>query len=243
MQEKVLALVAVFVISFEPMAIRDTPAQTGSGMQHEHSGDHAGHHMGASSDGAFHPSFEDAQKWAKEFDDPTRDAWQKPEEILDALNLKRNSIVADIGAGTGYFSVRITKRVPEGKVFAADAETDMVRYLGERAQHDHLTNLVPVQARADTPNLPEPVDIALIVDTYHHIGNRPEYFSRLKSSLRPDGRLVIVDFKADSPNGPPPQFRLSPETVTQELNAAGYTLVEALNFLPRQYCLIFEKRS
>ena len=151
MQEKVLALIAVLTISFEPMAMRDTAAQTASGMQHEHSGGHAGHHMGGPSDGAFHRSFEDAKKWAKEFDDPARDAWQKPEEILDALHLKRTSIVADIGAGTGYFSVRITKRVPEGKVFAADVETDMVRYLGERAQHDHLTNLVPVQASADTP--------------------------------------------------------------------------------------------
>jgi cyclopropane fatty-acyl-phospholipid synthase-like methyltransferase len=199
--------------------------------------------MGGPSDGAFHRSFEDAKKWAKEFDDPARDGWQKPEEILNALHLKRTSIVADIGAGTGYFSVRIAKRIPEGKVFAADVEADMVRYLGERAQHDHLTNLVPVQASAETPKIPEPVDVVLIVDTYHHIGNRLEYFSKLKSSLRPNGRLAIVDFKADSPNGPPPQYRLSAETVTQELNAAGYSLVETLQFLPRQYYLVFERRS
>ena len=212
-------------------------------MQRDDSGGHAGHHMGGPSDGAFHRGFEDAKKWAQEFDDPARDAWQKPDEILDALHLKRTSIVADIGAGTGYFSVKIAKRVVEGKVFATDVETDMVRYLGERAQRNHLTNLVPVQAGADTPNLPEPVDVVLIVDTYHHIGNRLEYFSKLKSSLRPEGRIVIVDFKADSPNGPPPEFRLSPETVTQELNSAGYSFVESLQFLPRQYCLVFEKRS
>ena len=152
---------------------------------------------GGPSDGAFHHRFEDAEKWAKEFDNPERDAWQKPEEILDALHLQRTSLVADIGAGTGYFSVRIAKRIPEGKIFAADIEPDMVRYLGERARREHLINLVPVQASADAVNLPEPVDVALVVDTYHHIGNRTQYFAKLKSSLRPGGRLVIIDFRAE----------------------------------------------
>jgi cyclopropane fatty-acyl-phospholipid synthase-like methyltransferase len=208
-------------------------------MEHATTGAHSNHHMGGPSDGAFHRRFEDAEKWAKEFDSPERDAWQKPEDILDALHLQRTALVADIGAGTGYFSVRIAKRIPGGKIFAADIEPDMVRYLGERARLEHLTNLVPVQASADAANLPEPVDLALVVDTYHHIGNRNQYFAKLKSSLRPAGRLVIVDFKADSPNGPPVQHRISPERVTQELEAAGYTLVDSLQFLPRQYCLVF----
>ena len=88
-------------------------------LQHEDMDGHPGHHTGSPSDGAFHRRFEDADKCAKEFDSPERDAWQKPEEILDALHLKRTSIVADIGAGTGYFSVRIAKRIPEGKIFQA----------------------------------------------------------------------------------------------------------------------------
>ena len=104
------------------------------------------------------------------------------------------------GAGTGYFSVKIAKRVPEGKVFAADVEPDMVRYLGQRAGREHVSNLVPVQARGDAANLPEPVDLVLVVDTYHHIGRRIAYFSKLKSSLRPGARLAIIDFKADSPD-------------------------------------------
>jgi SAM-dependent methyltransferase len=122
---------------------------------------------------------------------------------------------------------------------AADIEPDMVRYLGERARLEHLINLVPVQASADAANLPEPVDVAIVVDTYHHIGDRTQYFAKLKSSLRPAGRLVIVDFKADSPSGPPVQHRISPDRVTQVLKAAGYALVDTLKFLPRQYCLIF----
>jgi SAM-dependent methyltransferase len=206
-------------------------------MQHPE----AGGHMSGPSDGAFHRSFEGADKWAKEFDNPERDAWQKPEEILGALNLQPTSVVADIGAGTGYFSVRLAKRIPEGKVLAADIEPDMVRYLGERALREHLTNLVPVQASADAANLPDQADVVLVVDTYHHIGNRIQYFSKLKSSLRTAGRLVIIDFKADSPIGPPVQHRISPQKVTDELKAAGYLLMETLKFLPRQYCLIFAK--
>src|SRR5262249_7547024 len=160
-------------------------------MEHATTGAHSNHHMGSPSDGAFHHRFEHSEKWAKEFDNPERDAWQKPEEILDALHLQGNSLVADIGAGTGYFSVRIAKRIREGKIFAADIEPDMVRYLGERARREHLTNLERVQASADAANLPEPVDVALVVDTYHHIGNRTQYFAKLKSFLRPAGRLVI----------------------------------------------------
>lgn len=245
MKNKILSIMAVLVMAWGGMAMRDTLAQTASEKpaEREDKGGHPGHHMGGSSDGAFHRRFEDADKWAKEFDNPERDAWQKPEEILDALHLKPTSIVADIGAGTGYFSVRIARRIPDGKIFAADIESDMVSYLGERARREHLINIVPVLATAGAANLPEPVDVVLIVDTYHHIGNRPQYFAKLKSSLRPGGWLAIVDFKADSPSGPPAQYRISPEQITEELNAAGYSLMETLQFLPRQYYLIFQKRD
>jgi cyclopropane fatty-acyl-phospholipid synthase-like methyltransferase len=131
-------------------SLAQTVSQTPS--EHQDVGNHLGHRRDSQSDGAFHHRFEDPEKWAKEFDDPERDAWQKPEEILDALRLTRTSSVADIGAGTGYFNVRIAKRIPEGKVFAADIEPEMVRYLGERAQREHLANLVPVLANADDAN-------------------------------------------------------------------------------------------
>ena len=97
-----------------------------------------------------------------------------------------------------------------------------------------------MQASADNPNLLEPVDVALIVDTYHHIDDRVAYFSRLKSSLRPGGRLAIVDFKTDAPEGPPPEHRISPERVTVELEQAGYAPVARHEFLPRQYFLVFQ---
>ncbi len=189
--------------------------------------------------GGFHHSFSQAEVWAKEFDDPSRDAWQKPDQVLDALTLDRKALVADIGAGTGYFSVRLAKRVTEGKVFAIDVEPDMLRYLSERAHREHLNNVFPVVANQESPNIPDAVDVILIVDTYHHIDDRPAYFSRLKKSLRPQGRLAIVDFKPDSPEGPPPEHRIPVEKVTEELKAAGYSLVAAHSFLPRQYFLLF----
>ena len=190
----------------------------------------------------YHHSFGNAETWAREFDDPARDAWQKPDDVLDALQLAPTAVVADIGAGTGYFSARIAKRVPDGKVFAADIEPDMLRYLGERAHREHLHTLNPVQASADNPNLPEPVDVALIVDTYHHIDDRIAYFSRLKSSLRPGGRLAIVDFKMDAPEGPPPERRIPAEKVKDEVEQAGYVLAARHDFLPRQYFLVFQAR-
>jgi len=206
-------------------------AQTASSPQMKHGAEQG-----------FHHSFGNAETWAKEFDDPARDAWQKPDDVLDALQLARTAYVADIGAGTGYFSARIVKRVPEGKVFAVDIEPDMLRYLGERAHRERLYVLQPVQASANSPNLPEPVDVVLMVDTYHHIDNRIGYFSRLKSRLRPGGRLAIVDFKADEPDGPPPERRLLPEKVRVEMEQAGYRLVASHDFLSRQYFLVFQAR-
>ncbi len=209
-------------------------------MQHGHMGDHD---MSSSPGMSAHHSFGNAEKWAKEFDDPSRDAWQKPDEVLDALHLQRTDKVADIGAGTGYFSVRIAKRVPDGNVFAVDIEPDMVRYLGERAHREHVSMLVPVQASADSPNLPEPVDLVLIVDTYHHMQNRVAYFAKLAQSLRPNARIAIIDFKVDAPEGPPPQLRNPPEKVTSELEQAGYSLAATYSFLPRQYFLVFQRKA
>jgi len=188
-------------------------------------------------------SFQDAEKWAKAFDDPARDAWQKPDEILNALQLQRTDRVADLGAGTGYFSVRIAKLIPDGKLFAVDIEPDMLRHLRQRVQNDNLGVLVPILASAESANLPEPVDLVIVVDTYHHIDNRVAYFSRLKSSLRPNGRLAIVDFTAASSEGPPRDHRIPSEQVTSELESAGYALVATHAFLPRQYFLVFQAKT
>jgi SAM-dependent methyltransferase len=188
-------------------------------------------------------SFGDAEKWAHVFDDPERDAWQKPHEVIQALSLKPDARVADIGAGTGYFAARLANMLGAGRVYAVDIEPDMVRYLGERAKREKLKNLLPVAGAPDDPKLPEKVDLILLVDVYHHIENRSAYFRGLRASLRPGGRIAIIDFKLDSPEGPPRAARIGPEAVVAEMAAAGYVVAAEHAFLPRQYFLIFRPAS
>jgi cyclopropane fatty-acyl-phospholipid synthase-like methyltransferase len=185
-----------------------------------------------------HQEFDDAARWARVFDDPERDAWQKPDEVIRALELAPDASVADIGAGTGYFSVRLARAVPRGRVYAADVSPSMVRYLESRAGREKLTNLVAVQADPGDARLPRPVDLVLIVDTYHHIGDRVAYFERLRKSLTATGRLAIVDFRIDSPAGPR-HGRVAPDTVKAELARAGFRFVAGHDFLPYQYFLVF----
>lgn len=185
-------------------------------------------------------SFEDAQRWANVFDDPKRDEWQKPHEVIEALALPADAIVADIGAGTGYFSVRLARLLPKGRVYASDVEPEMVRHLAARARRDELANLHAVQSDYDDARLPEKVDLALVVDVYHHIDGRERYFRRLKDSLKAGSRVAIIDFKVDSPVGPPPRARHGPDRVKRELAAAGFTLAAEHEFLPNQYFLIFK---
>jgi predicted methyltransferase len=187
-------------------------------------------------------SFGDAEKWAHVFDDPERDAWQKPHQVIHALGLKPDAVVADIGAGTGYFAARLANMLPKGTVYAVDIEPDMVRYLSERAKREKLGNLKAVRGRAGDPALPALVDLALFVDVYHHIDDRERYFRALAASLKPGGRVAVIDFRLDARRGPPKAARVAPERVKAELAAAGYTLAAEHAFLPEQYFLVFAPR-
>jgi SAM-dependent methyltransferase len=186
--------------------------------------------------------FGDAERWAHVFDDPERDAWQKPHQVIQALALKPDTVVADLGAGTGYFSVRLARMLPKGKVYAVDLEPDMVKYLGERAKREGLKNVTPVAAAPDDARLPGKVDLVLLVDVYHHIDDRERYFRKLAGSLAPGGRLAVIDFRLDSRRGPPKSSRIDPGRVKAELAKAGYALSAEHAFLPDQYFLEFARR-
>lgn len=187
-------------------------------------------------------SFGDAEKWAHVFDDPERDAWQKPHQVIQALGLRPDAVIADIGAGTGYFAVRFANMVPAGKVYAVDVEADMVRYLAERAKKENRPNLIAVKGEAGDPRLPDKADLVVLVDVYHHIEQRERYFRALAASLKPGGRIAVIDFRLDSPSGPPKAARVAPERVKAELAGAGYALAEEHGFLPRQYFLVFSPK-
>jgi SAM-dependent methyltransferase len=185
-------------------------------------------------------SFGDAGKWAQIFDDPKRDAWQKPHEVIQALALKPDAVIADIGSGTGYFSVRFARMAPKGRVYGVDTEPDMVRHLAERAKREGLKNVTAVAGAPDNPRLPEKADLIILVDVYHHVGDRERYFRKLRDSLKPGGRVAIIDFRMDSPEGPPKRARIEPDRVKAELKRAGYALDQEHIFLPNQYFLVFQ---
>jgi cyclopropane fatty-acyl-phospholipid synthase-like methyltransferase len=185
-------------------------------------------------------SFGGAERWAKVFDDPERDAWQKPHDVIQALALKPDAVIADIGSGTGYFSVRFANMTPKGRVYGVDTEPDMVKYLAERAKREGLKNVTAVAGAPDDPRLPEKADLIILVDVYHHVGDRERYFRNLQNSLKPGGRIAVIDFRMDSPVGPPQRARIAPERVKEELKRAGYTLSQEHAFLPNQYFLVFQ---
>ncbi len=185
--------------------------------------------------------FDDPARYAKSFDDPARDAWQIPSRVIEALALSPGASVADIGAGTGYFSVRLAKAIPAGTVYAVDVEPAMLDHIRKRALGDGLKNVVTLQASGTGPNLPKPVDLVIVVDTYHHLPNRPTYFRELQKSVAPGGRVAIIDFRKDSPEGPPPEFRFEADQIIAEMKQAGYRLDARHDFLPRQHFLVFRR--
>ena len=198
------------------------------------------HH--AEADGMPH-RFENADQWAKVFDDPARDAWQKPDLVLAALDLAPDQIVADVGAGTGYFTVRLARAVPKGRVIATDIEPDMVRYLADRAKKEKLANIDAQLAGATDPKLAATsVDRILVVDVWHHVADRAAYAKGLAAALRPGGKLAIVDFTMEAKQGPPKHHRLLPEQIIADLKTAGLDASVSPTKLPEQYIVIATKR-
>ena len=185
-------------------------------------------------------SFSGAEHWAKVFDDPARDAWQKPHEVITVLSPAPDAAIADIGSGTGYFAVRLAHWVPKGTVYGVDTGPEMVKYLAERARREKLPNLVSIAGRPDDAKLPAKVDLVLMVDVYHHISDREGYFGKLRASLKASARVAIIDFREDAPAGPPKRERVAPARVKAELGKAGYRLAKEHGFLPNQYFLVFE---
>jgi hypothetical protein len=166
---------------------------------HGHGGHgHGGHGHGG--DGPLVHRFEDPERWAKEFDKPERDAWQKPDEVVTLLQLAAGMKVADIGAGTGYFEARLSRAVgPTGSVLALDVEEGMVSYLNERAKREGLANVKASKVAFDDPKLAAgSVDRILIVDTWHHIDGRGAYAVKLRDALAPGGFVAIVDFTLEA---------------------------------------------
>lgn len=192
--------------------------------------------------GEMHRLHGDPAAYIAFLDDPARDAYQKPDEVMKALALRPGEVVADIGSGSGYFTVRFARAVGDGgRVYAVDISPDMIRHLNRRIRDAGLRNVVTVLSEPDDPLLPEAsVDRFVIVDTWHHVEDRAGYLARLKRMLKPGGQVVHIDFqKRDLPVGPPPAMKIAREDLVKQMEGAGFRLAAEHDFLPYQYFLVF----
>jgi ubiquinone/menaquinone biosynthesis C-methylase UbiE len=176
---------------------------------------------------------------------PDRDAWQRPEEIMDALGIAEGSVVADLGAGGGWFTIRLARRVgPNGRVYAEDVQPEMLEAIKRRVERERLSQRVePKLGTSSDPGLPaNALDAALIVDAYHEMDQPVTLLRNLARSLKPTGRIGIVNFtKAGHGPGPPMEQRVEPERVIRDAMAAGLRLVDRPDFLRYQYMLVFSR--
>jgi ubiquinone/menaquinone biosynthesis C-methylase UbiE len=222
-----------------PIALLLTAACSGGDHHHKDDASMKHGHDTHQAHGHQH-DFSGAEEWAKRFDSPERDVWQRPADVIAAMDIAPGMTVADIGAGTGYFLPHLSRAAgADGKVWGLDVEPDMVRYMKERAARESLANADAQQIPTDGPGVADAsMDRILIVNTWHHIEGRAAYAAKLKAALKPGGKLIIVDYSPDSPDGPPPAMRLAAQTVIDELAAGGLTGTLITEELPKQYIIV-----
>jgi predicted methyltransferase len=177
-----------------------------------------------------------------ELEGPDRAAWQQPGRVMDALGIADGSVVADLGAGGGWFTIRLARRVgPNGLVYAEDVQPEMIESIARRVQREGLRNVRTVLGKDDDPRLaPGTLDAALMVDAIHEVQNRVEFLENVRRALKPRGRFGVVDFRKDGLGpGPPLDERIDPAIVIADATAAGLRLLSREESLPFQFLLVF----
>jgi predicted methyltransferase len=190
-----------------------------------------------------HQLHQDPKAYIAMLEDPKRDHYQKPQEVISALGLKKGEVIADIGAGSGYFTFPLARQVGNhGRLYAVDVSPDMIIHVNRRIRDLKVNNVITVLCPVDDPLLPEAsVDRVFICDTWHHIEGHPHYLALLKRTLKPGGQIVMIDFKkAQTPVGPPLEMRISREDLLSEMEANGFRLFAEHTFLEYQYFLVFK---
>jgi SAM-dependent methyltransferase len=194
-------------------------------------------------DPASMPPFEDVEKYIAFLERPGRDAWQKPDEVVAALGLAGTETVFDLGAGSGYFSFRFAKALPDGKVVAADTEAEMIRHIHHRAMSEGVQNVEVKLIQPTDPAVPVEADLVFICDVLHHVADRPAWLGKLSAEMRSGAHLVVVEFKEGNlPEGPPEAAKIPRAQLLQLFAKAGFVLdSERKDLLPYQVFLVFRK--
>ena len=176
---------------------------------------------------------------------PERESEEAPSRAVEALDLKPGMVAADIGAGSGYYSVRMARKVgPTGKVFATDIQAGMLDILKRRMTAEGIANVVPVLGAPDDPRLPAgSIDLALMVDVYHELAAPQVFVRRLRDALKPDGRLVLIEFRKEDPRVPIQEVhKMSVDLVRRELDADGYAIDKVIDVLPWQHIIVLKAK-
>ncbi len=173
----------------------------------------------------------------------TRSKEENTSLAISKLPISKNSVVADIGAGSGFYTFRISPKVPEGKVFAVEIQDNAIEYLKKKASDLNATNVSVIKGEERSPNLPDnSIDLAIMVDVYHELMYPHEFLQAIKRALKPKGKLLLIEYKAEDPNvAIKEEHKMSVKQVTKELKANGYHLVQNGQFMPIQHFLIFQK--
>ncbi|HEY8375910.1 MAG TPA: methyltransferase domain-containing protein [Nannocystis sp.] len=193
--------------------------------------------------------YDDPKQAIASMESEGRESWEMPDRIVRSLPIPgKDAVIADIGAGSGYFSRRLAREVPAGKVYAVEIDDEFRSYIETQRESWGTPNIEPHLAFYDDPALPErAIDLVFVANTYAYLRDRAAYFEKVRVALKPGGRLVIVDFRpdADPPAkfAPDPKFRLSREQITAELARAGFALEREDDFLPYQYFLVFKAEA
>jgi precorrin-6B methylase 2 len=174
---------------------------------------------------------------------PSRQVEEQPNQVVNALDLKPNDVVADIGAGTGYFSFRMAKKLPLGKVLAVDIQPEMLDMVEFLQQENHISNVETVLGTVIDPNLPlESVDVALMVDAYHEFSHPYEMMQGVVKALKKGGRVVLVEYRRENPFIPIKALhKMTQKQARKEMQAVGLQWLETKSFLPTQHVMVFEK--
>ncbi|RYD94545.1 MAG: methyltransferase [Sphingobacteriales bacterium] len=174
----------------------------------------------------------------------TRQKEENTNLAIQKLPMNAGSIIADIGAGTGYYTFRIADKVPKGKVYAVEIQDDAITYLKNKAGQRDQKNVAVVKGGEKSPNLPaNAVDLAIMVDVYHELSYPQEMLQAIRRSLKPGGKLLLLEYRAEDPKvSIKPLHKMTVEQVNKELAANGFKLVQRENFLPMQHYLVYQKK-